>query len=328
MKTLHKKIESIIGLVLLAIVAVSCLPETQSMGDAGQTLIKITPTSGFAVSALDPINTPQSQVLFELRRDVHSEAALNTQTTVELIFDASGSILDAFNDDNDTEFEPLPTSLHTTTPALTGGKMTITFAPGENIKSIMVNVPNAFNFDFSKQYALAYTIGTVTGTGKLSEAASHEIVVQVLAKNKYDGIYTVTANSPMVDVAAPTLSGYYPFKYKLITTGEHTCEVFDFDYDYPLHPILSGTSWSYYGSFGLFLRFDPSGDGTIAELTNWWGTPANTRAAALDPTGVNKWDPATGNILIKYFMLQPSVITDPPHIRVYFDETWTYSGPR
>jgi hypothetical protein len=328
MKTLYKTIKFALGVFVIAALAVSCLPEQETMGDAGQTLIKLTPTDGFSVTALSPVNTAQSLPLFEVRRDVHSEAALNSQTTVELLFDTDNSVLTAYNTENETEFVTLPTTLHTTVPALTGGKMTITFAPGENIKTVMINVPNAFNFDFSKQYALAYKIGAVTGTGKLSEAASTEIVCQVLAKNKYDGIYEVTANSPMLDVANAALTGYYPFKYKLITTGEHTVDVYEFDNDYPLHPISNAGAWSYYGSFGIMMGFAPAGDGTITSFSNIFGTPANTRAAVIDPSGVNKWDPATKNILIKYWMKQPSVITDPPNIRTYFDETWKYLGPR
>jgi hypothetical protein len=328
MKTLYKTIKFALGVFVIAALAVSCLPEQETMGDAGQTLIKLTPTDGFSVSALSPVSTAQSLPLFEVRRDVHSEAALNSQTTVELIFDADTSILKAYNEENETDFIPLPPSLHTTVPALASGKMIITFAPGENIKSVMINVPNAFNFDFSKQYALAYKVGAVTGTGVLSEAASTEIICQVLAKNKYDGIYVVTANSPMVDILNATLTGYYPFKYKLITTGEHTCDVYEFDNDYPLHPISSAGAWSYYGSFGIMMGFDPSGNGTITSFSNIFGAPANTRAAVIDPSGVNKWDPATKKIIIKYWMKQPSLVPDPPNIRTFFDETWTYSGPR
>jgi len=251
---------------------------------------------------------------------------LSSGTTVELVYDET--VIDTYNTDNETEFIPLPTSLHSTTPALTGGKITLTFAPGENIKTVSITVPNAFNFDFSKQYALGYKLGVVTGTGTISEAASTEIFVQVLAKNKYDGLYEVTANSPMVDVANAALVGYYPFKYKLITTGEHTVDCFEFDNDYPLHPISNAGSWSYYGSFGISMVFNSSGSGVISSISNYFGTPSNTRAAELDPSGVNTWDPATKKILIKYFMKQPNTVTTPPNIRTYFDETWTYKGPR
>ncbi|MCU0362793.1 MAG: hypothetical protein MUE32_05495, partial [Bacteroidales bacterium] len=94
------------------------------------------------------------------------------------------------------------------------------------------------------------------------------------------------------------------------------------------HPILSGTSTSVYGTFGLELFFDPA-TGAITQVKNPWGNPpGSTRMPALDPSGVNKYDAATKVIKMKYWMKQPSVVTDPPNIRVYFDETWTYKGPR
>jgi hypothetical protein len=316
------------GVLLIAALAVSCIPKGETMGTSGQTLIKLYP-AGFTVVALSPTSSSQTLPLFELRRDVPSEGALNASTTVVLKFDNTSAIINKYNTDNGTSFIILPNTLYSTSPApIADGTVSVTLGAGEYVKSFMITVPNAFNFDFSKQYALAYKVLSVSGEGTLSANVLDTVVVQVLAKNKYDGIYVVTANSPMVDVTNTTLTGYYPFKYKLITTGEHTCDVFEFDNDYPLHPILSGTSWSYYGSFGLKIGFNTSGSGVITTLTNYFGTPSNTRAAALDPSGTNTFNTTSKKILIKYFMKQPSVVTAAPNIRVYFDETWTYSGPR
>lgn len=331
MKTLYHRLKFLTGFIVLAMLAVSCLPETESMGDAGQTLVKITP-DGFTVVALDPVSTPQSMVLFEVRRDVPNSSVLNSKpTTVVLNFDADTTLLKAYNEDNETEFIPLPPSLHTTTPALSGNKITMEFGPGEYVKPVMVNIPNAFNFDFSKQYALTYTLTSVSGEGKISAAVPTTVIAQVLAKNKYDGKYEVTALSPMVDVLNSSLTGYYPFIYELETTGEHTvaCLLTDPGYYTYYHPILSGTSTSAYGGFGLEIEFAHDGSGEIIAVYNPWGNPpANTRMPVIDPSGVNKWDASTGNISFKYFMIQPSLVPDPPHIRVYFDEYWTYKGPR
>jgi hypothetical protein len=49
---------------------------------------------------------------------------------------------------------------------------------------------------------------------------------------------------------------------------------------------------------------------------------------AIDPSGVNKWDPVTKDIQFKYWMKQPSLVPAPPNIRTYFDEYWAYQGPR
>jgi hypothetical protein len=309
--------------------AVSCIPEQQSMGDADQTLIKFNP-GDFALLALDAKTTSQTGVLFEVRRDANSNAALNSTSQVILDYDVSGAILDWYNDENGTTFEALPGALGTTVPAISSGKITLDFAAGEFVKNIELTIPNATLFDFSKQYAFAFVLSSVTGTGIKSESVFDTLVAQVLVKNKYDGKYEVTANSPMVDILNAALTGYYPFIYELETTGENSvaCLLTDPGYYNYYHPILNGTSTSVYGAFGLELTFDAT-TGAITAVANPWGNPpSNTRMPAIDPLGVNKYDAATKVIKFKYWMKQPSLVPDPPNIRVSFDETWTYKGAR
>lgn len=319
---------AVVVLALLLFNSCEKVETPEPMGDAGQTLVKLFP-SEFNLVALDAVATSQKAVMFEVRRDIHSEAALNTSTSVLLQLDQA--VLDAYNKENETEFIRLPSDLATISPAPdANGKIALEFAAGEFSKAIQVTIPDATKFDFTKQYGLGYKLSLTGGTGKLSEAATKEVVVQVLVKNKYDGIYEVTANSPMLDILNATLTGYYPFVYVLQTSGAHSVKCFDRDVwgDY-FHPILSGTSVSGYGTFGLEVFFDPSGNGQIVDVKNTWGNPpANTRMPAIDPSGVNKWDPVSRNIKFKYFMKQPSLVPVAPNIRVYFDETWTYKGPR
>jgi hypothetical protein len=52
MKTIHNKIKIAISVLCIAILAVSCLPESQTMGGAGQTLVKLYP-GGFKLLAFD-----------------------------------------------------------------------------------------------------------------------------------------------------------------------------------------------------------------------------------------------------------------------------------
>ena len=315
---------AVLLLVVLLFSACEKVESPEPMGDAGQTLVKMFP-DGFVAVGLNAVATSQKAPMFEIRKDANSEATLNSTTSV--VLQKNDALLTAYNKENGTEFIPLPTTLATTTPAAASdGKVTLDFAAGEFAKSLTVTVPDATKFDFTKQYALAYKLVSVSGTGVISKAVGDEIVVQVMIKNKYDAIYEVTGT--MVDLTSATLLGYYPFKYKLVTAGANTNECIEFDNDYPLHPISSAGAWSYYGSFGLIISFDASGSGVISNLVNYFGVPANTRTAALDPTGVNKWDAATKTIKIKYFMKQPSVVTAAPNIRCTFDETWKYKSAR
>jgi hypothetical protein len=329
MKTLHK-INISLSVLFFALLAVSCVQKQESIGDAGETYVKLFP-DGFTLVPFNAAATAQTGVLFEVRRDVNSAAKLNTAATAVLKFDTDNAILDDYNTVNETDFITLPLNLGTTDPAPVAGTITLNFAPGEFSKPIVINIPNASIFDFTKHYALAYKLTEVSGGGVKSAATSETVVAQVLIKNKYDGKYEVTANSPMVDVANAALTGWYPFTFELQTSGEFSVKCYLTDpgyFDY-YHPITSAGAVSAYGSFGLELEFDHSGIGNIIAVRNTAGNPpSNTRMPAIDPSGVNKWDPVTRNILFKYWMKQPNTITTPPNIRVYFDETWTYKGAR
>ena len=327
MKTLYNAIKITVGVFLLSALVVSCIPEEQTMGDAGQTLIKLFP-DGFKIVPFNAAATAQKGMMFEVRRDVPSGAALNSASTV--ILQKDDALLTAYNTENETEFIPLPTTLATTVPAAAAdGKITLEFAPGDFSKTITVNVPDATKFDFSKQYAVAYKLVSVTGTGAISQAVGKEIVVQVGVKNKYDGVYEVTALSPMLDVVNAAFTGYYPFSYELRTSGANSCLCYDKTVwaDY-MHPMLNAGATSGYGSFGLEVFFDPATNKIIDVKNPWGNPPGNTRMPDIDPSGVNKWDPLTGNIQFKYWMKQPSLVPAAPNIRVYFDEYWKYKGQR
>jgi hypothetical protein len=329
MKTLHK-INISLCVLFFALLAVSCVQKQESIGSAGETFVKLFP-DGFSLVPFSAAATPQTGVLFEVRRDVNSPAKLNAAATAVLKFDTDNKILDKYNLVNETDFITLPLSLGTTDPAPTAGIITLNFAPGEFSKPIVINIPNASIFDFTKHYALAYILTEVSGAGVKSAATNDTVVAQVLIKNKYDGKYEVNANSPMVDIVVTTLTGWYPFTFELQTSGEHSvkCLLTDPGYFDYYHPITSGGAYSVYGAFGLEIEFDHSGNGNIIAVRNPWGNPpSNTRMPVIDPSGVNRWNPATKNITFKYWMKQPSLVPAAPNIRTWFDETWTYKGPR
>jgi len=274
------------GVLFLAALAVSCIPEQQSMGDAGQTLVKLSP-DGFAMLAVDAKTTAQSGVLFEVRRDVPSQAALDATTTAVLSYDTDGSVLAKYNTDHSTSFIPLPTSLATVSPALTGGKVTLTFAAGEYAKSVMLNIPSSASFDFSKSYALAFKLTEVSGSGTLSTAVGTSVVAQVLAKNKYDGKYKMKGFI-MRPGDTGGLEGFFSgFDHKLSTSGATSCT------------LSPNQMWANGGGVG--------GIGTWTITVIETGTPpykitVNDPVAVswlMDPTYPNRYDPATKTFYFK-----------------------------
>lgn len=190
--------------------------------------------------------------------------------------------------------------------------------------------PSAFDFAASEVLALKITS---TSSGVISGNYG-VILLNVSAKNKYDGLYAVTGT--MVDVTSRTLSHVNnalgsdaPMQYQLITISATKCALYD-DYVYGGYyaVIASGTAFSNYGGFSAIFEFDPATDRVIG-VTNRAGqpNPANTRSGRLDPSGDNSRVSATV-FKVKYNMLQPSVVAAAPNVRTTWDETWTRLGAR
>lgn len=180
-------------------------------------------------------------------------------------------------------------------------------------------------FDFTKAEVLALTITSVS-SGIIS-GNFNTILLNVSAKNKYDGQYTVTATAPMTDATNASLTGLYPEnKMSLITTGPNSVAMYDGQYYSAgyYHPILSGTSTSAYGSYSPVFTMDESGK--VISVTNYYGQPAsNGRSGKINPAGVNKFTVSgnTKTLEVSYYLLQPGTT-----IRTSFYEKWVFTGAR
>ena len=350
-------------IALFALILTACKKTKLStpMGDAGQTLVKIlgagTPASVIKMP-VDFVTTPTKLLVVQLRRDIPNETELN-RTMIVTLKDDTAAVRAA-----NAAYIQLPTAWYTlqmdgVKTGGQGGVFTFTFAPGQFSKEIYVTIPNATLFNPSALYGLGFTILTADANGKISTQKS--IVIEIGAKNAYDGIYAVTG--PMLDVVNgaliqwndPAFADPFPqanggaWEGHLITSGANTCYLLDNTiWGCAGHPIKSAGANSGYSSFGLVIDFNPATN-TVASIHNYYGDPAyggstalgnpqsgtgaptyaasNTRSALLDPSGVNA---VQGNkdILIKYWMVQPSLVPTPPSYRTYFDEKWKYIKPR
>ncbi|MGZ3898593.1 MAG: DUF1735 domain-containing protein, partial [Flavisolibacter sp.] len=233
--------------------------------------------------------------------NVASPSTPSTATTVKLGIDTA--YLRTYNSANGTNFEVLPDSVYTTT----GWDRTV--PAGQRLDSTVATI-NISKINLSHNYVLPVTIVS----SSLPIEQWNHLFMGIAVKNKYDGIYKVTGS--LTDATVPTITGNYPFTAKLITSGPSSV-YFD------PHPILSNGASSYYGSFAPAFTFDPATN-KVTSVVNAYGQPAaNGRSAALDPSGINAYDPATKTIKVSYFMLQPGT-----NIRTRFTEVFTYQGPR
>ncbi len=341
-----------LGLAALLFSACDKVETTAPLGKAGQTLVTILQGATPANIIKDPVDfvptpTTLTKGVIDIRREIPTSEELNKKLTITIKDDTAA--VRAAN----ASYVQFPTSLYTLTlpPGATktggqGGTITLVFQPGEFAKQIYINVPNATLLNPSALYGLGFTITSADGGAKIADAKS--VIVEVGAKNNWDGIYDITGTFSDVSPAGGAFTDAYPLQYALVTTGATTCDVNDNKYQgYPAYIFNTGTGLSFYGSYGLCIGFNAA-TGAINDLHNYYGDPtkaatgggnpaagsgppnysaSNTRRAVLDPTGVNA---VQGNrdILIKHWLIHPSVITAPPNIRSYFNEKWAYAGPR
>ena len=350
------------GLLFIAVAFASCIKkDVTPLGTEGTTIVKIlgggTPAT-LKKNPIDFVNVPQQILVADIRKDAPNNGALNSATTV-IVKDDTAAVRAA-----NPSYIILPAAWYTIqadAPKVggVGGTWTFTFKDGDFSKPIYITIPNATLLNPSALYALGFTITGVSADGKISYQKS--IVVEIGAKNQWDGIYAVTG--PLVDLANPNLVQWNdpasgdPFadshggawEAHLVTTGASECVVIDNTiWGCPAHPLVQVSPFGYsgYSAVGMIVRFDAATN-TVAKVFNYYGDPtrgpatalgnpaggsgppnyaaSNTRRLDLDPSGVNA---VQGNrdILIKYLMTQPSVIPVGP--RTYINEKWAYTGPR
>jgi hypothetical protein len=296
-------------------------PDIPEQADGkGSTIVRMPPGSGFKLVAIDLVSSAQTIGLVDVYRDATGEADLNSTTKVVITEDPA--VVTAYNTAKGTTYIPIPSTAYTIDPSnpKVGNDYTLPFNAGEFYKQLKITIPNATVLDANSKYALGFKITSVDNNGKIS-ASEKQVVVEVGIKNKWDGVYAV--NGALVDLTTSTITGLYPLTWELRTSGANTLAVFDKTFGTQTHPILSGGATSQYGTFGLNITIDPATN-KVTAVANPFGQPAaNGRSAALDPSGVNAYDPATKTFRIKYYLLQPGTT-----VRTTFDETWVFSGNR
>lgn len=320
---------SIYHLLFLALAFSSCIKkEVTPLADEGKTFIKILEGPENKVF-LSPFTGIKSVPLYSVRRDANSNASL--QQTAPITLTRIDAMVTRYNADNGTDYELLPDSLYTLGAGIAKSGNTYTFdmVAGDFAKEFAINL-NGSKWDLSKKYALGFALTSV-GSNAAKASGKDSVIALISVKNKYDGVYSVTGT--MLDITNALFVGTYPLEWELQTTGTSSCVVVDnVQLGIPGHVFNSAgdptTPNTYYGSYGLVVNFDLATD-AITSVTNYYGQPAgNTRSAALDPSGANRYTAASKTIDIKYYMIQPSAVPASPNIRVFFNEKWSYLRAR
>jgi hypothetical protein len=317
------KLRSLLLIAFVPALLTSCLKSKDSLGviaDDGSITTGIFDrfyygqTKSFALTGSPAIETID---LLDMRYSAPRKKA----GAIHVKLAVDNTLVTAYNTANGTSFVALPTNAYTLPTGLE-----FDFQPGGEGRYNFQLTLNKNNLNLQNAYAIGFKLVSVSEG--VIDANQKDVICTILVKNKYDGIYEI--NGTFSDAARPDFAAIYPLEWQLVTTGPATCKVQDavnFGTPTPayLFYVTSSSSYSYYGSFGLVINFDANDN--VSSVSNFYGQPSgNGRSANLDPSGINKYlsgNPAS--IKVKYWMDQPSVIT--PH-RGYFDETWTYLGPR
>jgi hypothetical protein len=327
MKTVKNIFKITTGVLLLSFLFVSCVPKQETIGTVGQTLVKLVP-DGFISKALKMQSTTQTVTLLEVHKDVANGAALQVATTVVLKYDADTAMLKAYNHKKGTTYIPLPTSLYTLSPAISGGKITFNFDPAtqEFAKSVMITIPNILNFDFGKKYALAFKIESITGEGTFNASTNDTLVVNVMAANKMDGKYEVTGTfvDYVYDIAGSYYAGYYPKTVNLITLGLTSVAKYDALGYYTYLFLVSPTSYSQFGNWTPCFTFDANNNIGIYNSTPD-GTRNRQAFIYTDGSASNVFNVTTHSFDIAYGMSQDNVV---PIKRNKIIEHYEYKGAR
>ncbi|UQA76509.1 DUF1735 domain-containing protein [Sphingobacterium siyangense] len=212
-----KKIIKYIFLALASpLVLTSCLKDKDLIGpDADGAVANIIEFGDVSV----PISNESSSIpLYSLAFDIAPTGVVNlklkcvgaktAESDIKVTIAVDNSLLEKYNDENETEYEAMPASQYSlsTTEAV--------IKKGEREVAVPINLkPDQFTFD--ADYAVGLAIKTVS-SGEISGNFG-KIILNLGAKNFFDGVYkyTTSANTALVPNANKTV--------KLVTIGSNKC---------------------------------------------------------------------------------------------------------
>ncbi|MGI6120605.1 MAG: hypothetical protein ACOYIB_08600 [Desulfosporosinus sp.] len=290
------------------------------------------PAGGTHTVAITSLDQGKRDYMRELRLAADKPAQEDIVVTLELVTDRATVIKqirellsDKYSEEKlpDEEVQIFSAS-GITIPA------TVTIPKGERSVTFPVNIDTHL-LEPTAQFVLV-RIKSVDKSGYIISGNFGQLLYELKLKHQYEGRYVMTGTMEHLIAGDFYHVTYqwglqYPgedFTVQLQTYDGQSIVMFDEivfgDY---IYPMSTATSFSGWGSFAPIFKFD--NDGNVIEVTNYYGQPAgNTRSALLDPSGVNKYDPATKSFQVSYWMVQPNAVAAPPHYRTHMVETYTF----
>jgi len=284
---------SIFCLLVLAVGFTSCIKkEVTPLADEGNTFVKILESRENQVF-LSPFSDIKPIQLFSVRRDASS--AENLQKSTPLVLTRVDGLVTRYNAANGSDFELLPDSLYTLSPAFTraGNIYNATFNAGDFAREFIINL-NGAKWNLSKKYAIGFAL---TSAGNLTKASGKDsIIVLISVKNKYDGFYRLKG--------VHNRSPYnFPFDVdmEMHTTGVNTVRFYFSAAGAFGHPIGTGVgavSW-YGGAISPVMEFNTNTDVATNIYNVGSATPIVMHTGAGAP--ISRYDPVTKKIYAYFY---------------------------
>lgn len=272
--------KKIFALLLICIGLISCLKDenisNQKYGLINTNTKKIilfTKRLGSIALPLKNVDTTINAA--ELR--LSSEEPIDEDVLVSLSIDKSQEIIDNYNSEHETKLVPFPTSLY----SLISG-YNVSIPKGSKVGNLKLTV-NTSAFDLEEAYAMGLYIKSVDKNSLVISGNLDTIVVKIAAKNKYDGVYSVSGSS--LRAGDDVLSG--PIKDKVtrdvITTGPNSLTYNP--------PWADGSDIG--GIGGTTITLDPATNKVTMSSSN----PALVNLPSYD----NRYDPATRTFYLSFY---------------------------
>lgn len=260
------------------------------------------------------LNFEDKAVVLELPVHLSSEDPATEDVKVSLSLANSTTLINEYNTKNHTSYVEFPSSLYT----LEGNSLDVVIPKGQK-DAILKFKTNAINFDPSLTYALGITIKSIDKNGYTVSGNYKNIIVTFGAKNKYDGVYTLTGFHNRTPYDYP-----YETEVELRTVNANTVVCYWPDASSNGHPIGigPGNSMSWYGAaIAPAFTFDSSTN-KIANAYNTGGATVISLYTSAQGSGAlsNNYDPATKTIKVSWMYNNNA-------LRAFFD-TFTYVKAR
>jgi hypothetical protein len=322
MKKSNIKILSL--LVLITMSLSSCLNDLEDfIGDFSSTpaIAELSeaanPSTGTVVRE---IIDPTKPANFKLRVGIAVANALGTDTKVVLAID--NSLVTAYNTSKgltgSAAAVPVPAAALSTSSmevVIPAGKLEVDWEFSINAAL----VPNPVSTFYILPVRIVSAENSVTVSGNLGTK-----LVRILARNKWDGRYTVTGT--YTDYVSPAFVGYYPKTIDLITIGGDMVSRWDVDEEIYGYIFDTGAGLSYFGNWTPTFKFDAN-DNLIDVINSTPDPLPRGRAAALytgSGAAANK-RLADKSIDVSFSFVQQNVT---PVNRGLVKEHFVFVGPR